>query len=361
LLVQVPYTTAREQLLGLLRGERIQLHQQCVGLALVVEDEQLEWLLEILHLLGIAAARERVVAVSAWAEVPHHGGGDLFPPNPLERVEQIGRDVGVLRLQRLARSGVRVDHLDEHRRRLTAAGIDAAATIAAGRPAAQILRQAEASGVDLIALATHGRSGLQAWTHGSVTEEVLHTTRTPLLLVRPGDHWPAAPHGLARVLVPLDGSEEAERALAVAEPLAARGLRLVLLRCVEPLSLGFLDPSGVPPPGMQPVLGMLLREAREYVADVAARLRARGLAVTTEVVVAAASDGVTAAARSAPGTIVVLASHARSGWRRFLLGSVARRVARLLPTPVVVCPAPHGAPRALAAAPGVSPIAGPGP
>jgi nucleotide-binding universal stress UspA family protein len=252
-------------------------------------------------------------------------------------------------------------YLDEHRRRLTAAGIDAAATIAAGRPAVQILRQAEASGVDLIALATHGRSGLQAWTHGSVTEEVLHTTRTPLLLVRPGDHWPAAPHGLARVLVPLDGSEEAERALAVAEPLAARGLRLVLLRCVEPLSLGFLDPSGVPPPGMQPVLGMLLREAREYVADVAARLRARGLAVTTEVVVAAASDGVTAAARSAPGTIVVLASHARSGWRRFLLGSVARRVARLLPTPVVVCPAPHGAPRALAAAPGVSPIAGPGP
>jgi nucleotide-binding universal stress UspA family protein len=40
-------------------------------------------------------------------------------------------------------------------------------------------------GCDIIAMATHGYSGLQHWTLGSITERVLHTTRLPLLIVRP--------------------------------------------------------------------------------------------------------------------------------------------------------------------------------
>jgi nucleotide-binding universal stress UspA family protein len=42
-------------------------------------------------------------------------------------------------------------------------------------------------GSDLIAMATHGCSGLQRWTLGSVTERVLHTGRIPLLIVPPPD------------------------------------------------------------------------------------------------------------------------------------------------------------------------------
>lgn len=42
-------------------------------------------------------------------------------------------------------------------------------------------------GADLIAMATHGYSGLQRWTLGSVTERVLHATKLPLLIVRPQD------------------------------------------------------------------------------------------------------------------------------------------------------------------------------
>jgi nucleotide-binding universal stress UspA family protein len=36
-----------------------------------------------------------------------------------------------------------------------------------------------------IAMATHGRSGIQRWTMGSITERVLHTTTFPILIVRP--------------------------------------------------------------------------------------------------------------------------------------------------------------------------------
>lgn len=42
-------------------------------------------------------------------------------------------------------------------------------------------------GSDVIAMATHGYSGLQRWAMGSVTERVLHATRLPLLIVRPPD------------------------------------------------------------------------------------------------------------------------------------------------------------------------------
>jgi nucleotide-binding universal stress UspA family protein len=38
---------------------------------------------------------------------------------------------------------------------------------------------------DLIALATHGRGGLQRWALGSVTDRVINSTKLPLMIVRP--------------------------------------------------------------------------------------------------------------------------------------------------------------------------------
>lgn len=247
-------------------------------------------------------------------------------------------DQMVTRDSRLAES-----YLADQRRRLVAAGIDAAIAVTAGDPAPEITRYAERTDVDLIALSTHGRSGVQAWTHGSVADELLHTTRTPLLLVRPGDPWAAAPRGIERVIVPLDGSWEAETALAVAELFAHGGVPLVLIRCVEPPSVSFVaDPSGIPYVGMQSMVAVMVQEARDYLEKIAARLRARGMAVTTEVSVGAAAPGIAAYARCSPDSVVVLASHARAGWRRVLLGSVARRIAHMVPTPVIVCPLPRG-------------------
>ena len=51
----------------------------------------------------------------------------------------------------------------------------------------------EVQGCDLIAMATHGRGGLQRWMMGSTTERVLDGTKLPLLIVRPQElHTPAA-------------------------------------------------------------------------------------------------------------------------------------------------------------------------
>ena len=267
----------------------------------------------------------RITLLYVAPEAPPSVGVDSVPARMARRNRQLAES-----------------YLYDQRRRVTTDGVDADVAIVTGRPAAGIVSEAQRLGVDLVALSTHGRSGVQAWAHGSVADEVLHTSRTPVMLVRPGDRWAAAPHDVERVIVPLDGSDEAEEALRVAEPLAVgAGLPIALGRCVEPPSLAFIaDPIGVPHVGMESMVAVLVQEARDYLDAVAARLRRRGMAVTTQVSVGAAASSIAGYARSSTENLVVLASQARAGWRRVLVGSVARRIAQTVPTPVIVCPVP---------------------
>jgi nucleotide-binding universal stress UspA family protein len=57
--------------------------------------------------------------------------------------------------------------------------------VEAGPAAESILRFAEQHAVDLIAMATHGRTGLQRWVYGSVTDRVVHGGQRSMLVVRP--------------------------------------------------------------------------------------------------------------------------------------------------------------------------------
>jgi nucleotide-binding universal stress UspA family protein len=53
-----------------------------------------------------------------------------------------------------------------------------------GSVATCILEYAEANHIDLIAMCTHGRTGLARWALGSITDRVLRAGNTPVLLVR---------------------------------------------------------------------------------------------------------------------------------------------------------------------------------
>jgi nucleotide-binding universal stress UspA family protein len=64
-------------------------------------------------------------------------------------------------------------------------GIETRVDVAFGRPAQEIVRFAEQEEVDLIAMSTHGRSGLSRWILGSVADKVLRGTHLPVMLVRP--------------------------------------------------------------------------------------------------------------------------------------------------------------------------------
>jgi nucleotide-binding universal stress UspA family protein len=68
--------------------------------------------------------------------------------------------------------------------RFTQAGLAVARLTTVGEPASEILDLSVNRGMDLIALGTHGRTGLERWALGSVAERVLRSTEVPLLLIR---------------------------------------------------------------------------------------------------------------------------------------------------------------------------------
>ena len=83
-----------------------------------------------------------------------------------------------------------MDELGDQTRALREAGYQVTCTVEFGAPAEEIINFAEQHAVDLIAMATHGRSGLSHLVLGSVAEQVLHKVRVPVLLVRPTAYAP---------------------------------------------------------------------------------------------------------------------------------------------------------------------------
>ena len=69
--------------------------------------------------------------------------------------------------------------------KLKEAGVSVRHEVLEGRPADEIIDYAAKNRVDLVIMATHGRSGLSRWAYGSVAEKVLMSSTSPILLVRP--------------------------------------------------------------------------------------------------------------------------------------------------------------------------------
>ncbi len=232
-------------------------------------------------------------------------------------------------------------------------GVAAQTGVFYGDPVTAILEETSLREADLIAMATHGRSGLGRWVYGSVAEGVIQRSPVPVLLVRA---WHAAADAARLVqqpaiLVPLDGSRFAEAALPVASRLAQQlGGNLVLTE-VLPGAVPGDDPNSfaVAPPYDH---AAARATAEEHLRDLATRLAtdAPGVQVRTSLREGNAVDEITMAAEETSAALVVMATHGRSGLDRLLLGSVAGGVVRQGRAPLLLVrpPAPSAeeAPRA---------------
>jgi nucleotide-binding universal stress UspA family protein len=76
------------------------------------------------------------------------------------------------------------DYLKNVADRLSGKNIKVSYEVLTGDPADKIVEYAAAKGASLIAMSTHGRTGLARWVLGSVADKVLHEARIPILLVR---------------------------------------------------------------------------------------------------------------------------------------------------------------------------------
>ncbi len=139
-----------------------------------------------------------------------------------------------------------------------------------------------------------------------------------------------------RIVVPLDGSSRAEYALPVAARIArATGGWLHLLQVVSPQ----IDYSG----GLAPVplltdqvIETEMAEANDYLEMVATSQMLAGIHTTTEVMFGTPALHILAAAESRMADLIVICSHGRTGFTRWVLGSVAYTLAHESAVPVLI-------------------------
>ena len=126
-------------------------------------------------------------------------------------------------------------YLQRQKRVLTKEGYRVQMEIARGDTAGAIVQVAADLKADLIAMTTHGRTGIGRMTLGSIADRVVRTADLPVLLVRAGAEGPAT-ESIREILVPLDGSELSEQALPIARMLAEKqGSHILLLQAIEQL------------------------------------------------------------------------------------------------------------------------------
>lgn len=139
-----------------------------------------------------------------------------------------------------------------------------------------------------------------------------------------------------RIFVPLDGSERAERALPVAAHLArASGGSITLLR----VATGGIDAAWSAmeaPIVMQEAIDVERARAANYLARIAASPDLAGLSAQTDVRSGVPAECILSAAREQRADLIILGSHGETGFKRWILGSVAQHVTRHSPVPVLV-------------------------
>jgi nucleotide-binding universal stress UspA family protein len=194
--------------------------------------------------------------------------------------------------------------------------------------------------VDMIACGTHGRTPFGRLIRGGTAWQVVAHSEVPVLLRHVDGEKPAAsPSARPHILVPLDGSAYAEKAL----PLA---VRLAIERHAT-LALARVATSGLPDWGAANMGGWAGTGPIAYSDGVAAdrcylEQAAASLPVGTETSVIQGSPiagALTDFVRSHTVTDVVMTTHGRTGLARVVLGSVADSLVHALSCPIILVPA----------------------
>lgn len=124
-------------------------------------------------------------------------------------------------------------YLSETANRFRQSGVIKGTRILYGEPATELVALAEQSGSDVIAVASHGRSGFHHLARRCVAETLLDITSLPVLLLPSSEREPTT-REVRHVVVPLDGSAEAATVLPFATDLARNlGVPVVLFRSAE--------------------------------------------------------------------------------------------------------------------------------
>ena len=229
------------------------------------------------------------------------------------------------------------------------AGIPTSTEVAFALPSQYILSAATRGEIDLIVLCSHGRTGFTRWALGSVAHTLAHESGVPTLILR--ESKPATPFTLLdtkrpiRALVPLDGSELAEAALAPASSLVA-ALSAPEQGALHLAEVVRLYQTSTEEGFVSELNEEAVERAKVYLARVTERLQAPDqqprLSITSSVgleqdvaatLVSLAEHG---AGETGAYDLIAMSTHGRHGLERWVIGSVTDRVLNTTRLPILI-------------------------
>ncbi|MFC4246234.1 universal stress protein [Natribaculum luteum] len=269
---------------------------------------------------GATAALEHAIDHAADREATIHA---LYVAD-VTRDEAVASDSEVLEVFEQRGSRFVADAVDRAERR----DVTVVDAVERGTPHETILEYAGAHDVDLLVMGTHGRRGFQRFFLGSVAERVVRMADVPVLTVN--DTGASIPYPYEDVLIATDGSECARVA-------ATHGVELAATHDATVHVVSVVDASAT---SYDVAAGQLLEAlevaAEETVETAATSAREAGVStVETAVEVGSVSKELTAYADDHDVDLVVTGTHGRCGVDRYVMGSVAERVVRTAPCPVL--------------------------
>jgi nucleotide-binding universal stress UspA family protein len=216
--------------------------------------------------------------------------------------------------------------------RLAKKKIEAESETARGDPAVVIVRAAERLEADLVAFTSHGEGGLAQWVFGSVAQKILRGCARPLLVVRALEEAKAK---VKRVVMPLDGSVGSEAILPHGALLArAYGATLQFLYVAAPAGVEAEDSK---------LRGWAEREKRRMQTRFC-EIERQETELSCEQVIEEGDPATKILERSEKqdGSVIVMGSHGRTGFNRWVYGSVSEKVLQAARVPVLVARHPTG-------------------
>jgi len=205
-------------------------------------------------------------------------------------------------------------------------GAQGRCAIAEGDVADAILEEARRVPATLVAVTSHGRSGLMEAMLGSVALRLVRTGGAPVLVYRPKGDTDDAPVKVRSVVLPLDGSEVSEAMAPQAAEFARwLGAELAVVNVVD---MQAAAGAGVP-------AGDVLESS--YVRTIADALAARhGTRVTWETLHGEPVAAITSYLDNRRDAILAMSTRGRSALQSALLGSVASGCLRKAGSPVLL-------------------------
>jgi nucleotide-binding universal stress UspA family protein len=287
-------------------------------------------------IVGVDDSEPAIAAVAYAARLARDHGGELVLAAVINWVALIAQaasdgaaiDAGPIIDQLSEDAGAVLDRGSEIARRF---GIAVERRMPQGDPAEMLMTIAHEEKATLIVMGTHGRRGIGRMFLGSTAEMVLRGSSIPVLTLRgaiPSDR--EAQRCISRILIGIDDSEPSDAALNAVFALPPEDRQELLIYSAVDVGASF---------GVTRTLAIekqLFSEADAIVERAMKAAREQNINARGSTVEGRAADVIVVAAAAEAVDLVVMGSHGRRGFRRFVLGSVAEHVVRAAPAPVLV-------------------------